>query len=140
MQMLIVTEWNLEGGGAELEWTVNVWPENIGEQLEALTGDWLDGASYHHSSEYKSAGQVVAIECVSTDVFAKALDQSVIIEAAYRLNVTMMRRAKTIYAKHHNQSFASDVLRCISLLTREEQGVSVQMNRTSSTPRLYGSA
>lgn len=39
-------------------------------------------------------------------VFAKALDQVVIVNAAYRLSLTMMRRAKTIFAKHHNQSFA----------------------------------
>lgn len=57
-----------------------------------------------------SVGPVVAIDCLGTDVFAKALDQTVIINAAYRLNVTMMRRAKTVYAKHHNLSFTSDVL------------------------------
>lgn len=126
VQMLFLTEWYLEGGGVELVWTLNVWPENISERLEALSGDWLTGASYHHSSEYKTAGPVAAIECEGTDVFAKALDQSVIINAAYRLNVTMMRRAKTIYAKHHNQSFASDLLRCISLLTGEDQGLLVR--------------
>lgn len=57
-----------------------------------------------------SVGPVVAIECLGTDIFARALDQTVIIDAAYRLNVTMMRRAKTVYAKHHNLSFTSDVL------------------------------
>jgi hypothetical protein len=113
VEMLVLTEWDLEDGGSELEWTMNIWPEGIIKPLEALKGDWLNGATYRESDDYKSAGPVVAIDCVGTDVFAKALDQAVILDAAYKLNVTMMRRAKTIYAEHHNQSFTSDVLRAI---------------------------
>lgn len=113
VEMLVLTEWDLEGGGTELEWAMNIWPEGVIEPLQALEGDWLDGATYRESDDYKSAGPVVAIECVGSEVFARALDQAVIIDAAYRLNVTMMRRAKTIFAKHHNQSFTSDVLRGI---------------------------
>jgi hypothetical protein len=84
--------------------------------LEALTGDWPDRARYRKSGKYKSVGEVVAIDYVGTDVFAKVLDQAVILDAAYRLNVTMMRRAKTIFAKHHNQSLASDVFHDICSL------------------------
>jgi hypothetical protein len=113
VEMLVLTEWELEGGGTELEWTMNIWPEGVIEPLQALKGDWLNGATYRHNDEYKSAGPVVTIECVGTAIFTKALDQPMIIDAAYRLNVTMMRRAKTIYAKHHNESFTSDVIRGI---------------------------
>ncbi len=113
VEMLFLTERDLEGGGSELQWTVNIWPEGIIELLRALEGDWLRRACYEVSDKYKSVGPVVAIECLGTDIFARALDQTVIVDAAYRLNVTMMRRAKTVYAKHHNLSFTSDVLRGI---------------------------
>jgi hypothetical protein len=49
-------------------------------------------------------------------VGTEALDQTVIIEAARLLNVTMRRRAKAVYATHYNQSFADDVLRGIDSL------------------------
>ena len=122
VEMLILTEWDLADGETELEWTVNIWPDGVIGPLEALTGDWLEGACYRESDAYKNAGPVVAIDCIGTDVFAQALDQAVIIDAAYRLNVTMMRRAKTIFAQHHNQSFAADLIRAIHSLGNDAPG------------------
>ena len=95
VEILILTEWDLADGETELEWTMNIWPDGVIGPLEALTGDWLEGASYRESDAYKNAGPVVTIDCIGTEVFARALDQAVIIDAAHRLNVTM-RRARTI--------------------------------------------
>ncbi|WP_449373041.1 hypothetical protein [Arthrobacter psychrolactophilus] len=47
------------------------------------------------------------------------LDESFLLDAAYRLNVTMMRRFTTVFAMHHNQAFAADILREIHMLDKD---------------------
>ncbi|WP_449373042.1 GIY-YIG nuclease family protein [Arthrobacter psychrolactophilus] len=37
VEVLFVTEWDLENGGTELEWTLNLWPEGLSSRLEALS-------------------------------------------------------------------------------------------------------
>ena len=118
VEVLFVTEWDLENGGTELEWTMNLWPEELPSKLEALKGRWLRRATSQESNNYRSAGPVLSLDCAGTDTFSKALDQSFILDAAYRLNVTMMRRSTTVFAKHHNHAFAADILREIHVLDK----------------------
>lgn len=118
VEALYVTEWDLANGGTELEWTVNLWPEELSPKLEALKGRWLRRVTSQVSNNYRSAGPVLSLDSVGTDTFSKALDQSFVLDAAYRLNVTMMRRSTTVFAKHHNHGFAADILREIHVLDK----------------------
>lgn len=116
VEVLYVSEFDLLEGGSEIEWCMNLWPDELEEKLQALTGSWVHDAGYRTNDSYKSAGPLISVDCPGTDVFASALNQQSILNAAYRLNVLMMRRSTSMYAKFHNQSFAADVLREAYLL------------------------
>ncbi|GAA5230033.1 GIY-YIG nuclease family protein [Arthrobacter cryoconiti] len=118
VEALYVTEQDLKNGSTELEWTVNLWPEELSPKLEALKDRWLRRVTSQVSTNYRSAGPVLTLDCVGTDTFSRVLEQPFILDAAYRLNVTMMRRSTTVFAKHHNHAFAADILRKIHFLDK----------------------
>lgn len=48
---------------------------------------------------------------IDTATFAKVLDNDFVLDAGYRLNVTMMRHSESVFAKFHIQAFAVDIFR-----------------------------
>lgn len=78
--------------------------ELVGERdLPAVFAERYDAA-------YKSA-EVAQYVFSSWTELTEALDFEPFVEAAYKLNTAMMRRGAAPTRKHHNASFASDVLR-----------------------------
>jgi hypothetical protein len=65
---------------------------------------------FESSASYKSA-EVSAWEFDSWQQLWDALDFEPFVEAAYKLNTTMMRRGGSPLRRHHNSFFANDLLR-----------------------------
>ncbi|MDD0857359.1 GIY-YIG nuclease family protein [Arthrobacter alpinus] len=109
IEALYVTEYDLQSGGAELEWSLNAWPSGLKRELQSLNRWGRREKVVVEPASYKSSGPVERIASIGSDTFSRVLDQNTVIEAAYRLNVTMMRRSKSVFAKFHNQPFAADI-------------------------------
>lgn len=111
VEVLFVTERDLHSGGTQLEWRMNLSLRGLPETLRGPNGVRIRGTKFNETDHYRSVGPLMAATSVGTDGFASALNQKYIVDAAYRLNVMLMRRSTSVYAKFHNHSFAFDVLR-----------------------------
>lgn len=116
MEVLYLIEHIHQSGTSELEWRINLWPEGLAKKLKNLSGDWVGNAFYGETDAYKSAGSLIAISSFGTSTFGSVLEQEFILAAAYRLNVMLMRRSTSVYAKFHNEALAFDVLKDASFI------------------------
>ncbi|PPF57193.1 hypothetical protein C5C55_07635 [Rathayibacter sp. AY1C2] len=99
---------DLETG--EIVIAVNVDAPTFAERLGQQGVSELPPAfGIEYSTSYKSA-EVSAWEFESWEQFWEALDFEPFVEAAYKLNTTLMRRGGSPIRRHHNPFFASDLL------------------------------
>ncbi|MCJ1701440.1 GIY-YIG nuclease family protein [Rathayibacter festucae] len=89
---------------------VNVDAETLDRLAEAESEEQPGVFEDGYDAGYKSA-EVAQYVFESWQDFSTALDYSPFVEAAYKLNTTMMRRGGSPLRRHHNTFFANDLLR-----------------------------
>ncbi|TDX77568.1 hypothetical protein EDF35_3084 [Rathayibacter sp. PhB151] len=89
---------------------VNVDAETFDRLAGAESGEQPEVFADGYDAGYKSA-DVAQYLFESWHDFATALDYAPFVEAAYKLNTTMMRRGGSPLRRHHNTFFANDLLR-----------------------------
>jgi len=89
---------------------VNVDAETFDRLAEAETGEPPEVFEDGYDAGYKSA-EVAQYVFESWRDLGTALDYAPFVEAAYKLNTTMMRRGGSPLRRHHNTFFANDLLR-----------------------------
>lgn len=120
VETLFLTEYTDTQGDQEMVWSINLWPDVPDKTLRTLHQQWPGDLTYESSQHYKSVGPLTSVDCRGQSAVGEVLTQAAVLDAAYRLNVMLMRRAKTIYTKHHNEAFCADVLREAAGLARNE--------------------
>ncbi|OOB91113.1 GIY-YIG nuclease family protein [Rathayibacter sp. VKM Ac-2630] len=104
----------VEDGVTDVAVRVNVDAPTFDEAVRAL-GPLPDVFYDREDASYKSA-EVASFVFGSWNEFADALEYPPFLEAAYKLNTTMMRRGSSPLRRHHNSFFADDVLRVAATL------------------------
>ncbi|ROQ04255.1 hypothetical protein EDF54_2457 [Rathayibacter sp. PhB93] len=98
---------------------VNVDAETFDRASRPLTSQRPIALRSRSTAAYKSA-RVAQYVFKSWHDFATALDYVPFVEAAYKLNTTMMRRGGSPLRRHHNTFFANDLLRIAAGGQRDE--------------------
>ncbi|MDR3067958.1 MAG: GIY-YIG nuclease family protein [Cellulomonas sp.] len=117
IETLLVLEGILDDGSQGLVACLNV-AEDPERALEVAMRPLSAAGRLHISifdTSYKAADNVVRIEADTIDALDEVLTDPVVLDAAYRLNVQMMRRGPSMFARFHNDVFAEDVLQAIYL-------------------------
>ncbi|GGH45846.1 GIY-YIG nuclease family protein [Microbacterium album] len=114
LETLYLIEWR-EGGQRGVQVQLNIKDDaalgSIGDEL-LEDGTLIDA----HDPAYRQASGVVSLCAPGLAEATRLLKSEPILDAAYRLNVELMRRGTSIFRRHHNAGFAEAILNRIGRL------------------------
>lgn len=120
VETLFLTEYTNPQGDQDVVWSINLGPDAPARTLRVLHQRWPRHFTHESSQHYRSVGPLTSVDCRGQSAVGGVLAQADLLDAAYQLNLTLMRRARTIYTKHHNEAFSADVIREAAELARGE--------------------
>ncbi|MCU1548451.1 MAG: hypothetical protein JWO29_1402 [Arthrobacter sp.] len=120
VEALFVTETIEDDGSRSVEWNINLSPvEGVLHALDVLGGDEPLSAFSYSEVSYGNTGRLLQLHCNNPDALVRVLQNELILDAMYGLNVRLMRSGSSVFGKHHNPQLASDVLRTASFLSAD---------------------
>lgn len=108
LETLVIAEWKQE------DWVAYGGFVNIAAEI--LTEDHLrridavEGVLEIMPARYRQRQDVIAVHLENLEAFHRLLDLPEVLDAAYRLNVGLMRQGATMYRRFHNEHLANDII------------------------------
>lgn len=108
LETLVVGEWTLDGqvshGGF-----INLAGESMTEELLQRMST-VPGLLDIMWADYRQRQDVITVHVETLETFGRLMDDPEVLDAAYRLNVGLMRQGATMYRRFHNEHLANDVI------------------------------
>jgi hypothetical protein len=117
IETLFIGDVTLDGGEVLTVANLNISAETNRRELGRTLRDMA--SPVHLRPNFYRASPVMTLEFDDLESLAAALTQPFVQEAAYALNVALMRQGSRVFSRFHNAPFATDILRAAREQSRE---------------------